>query len=83
MPAGYFESLPVCVLFPRHRGRNYNIRSKIISFAMGDIDSGLKKFCLEQSHLLIRVAFSVQAGISTVHVLPSPLLCLSKKHSER
>lgn len=79
MPAGYFESLPVCVLFPRHRGRNYNILSKIISFAMGDIDSGLKKFCLEQSHLLTRVVVSVQAGISpTVHVLPSPSLCLSK-----
>ena len=78
MPAGYFESLPVCVLFLGHGGRNYNIRSKIISFAVGDIDSGLKKFCLEQSHLLTRVAFSVQAGISTVHVLPSPSLCLSK-----
>ena len=29
--------------------------SKIISFATGDTDHGLKKFCLEQSHLFTRV----------------------------
>lgn len=58
MPAGYFESLPVCMLFSSHRGRNDNILSKIISFAMGDTDYGLKKLCLEQSHLFTRVVVS-------------------------
>lgn len=55
MPAGYFESLPICMLSSSHRGGNVSMLSKIISFATGDTDHGLKKFCLEQSHLFTRV----------------------------
>lgn len=61
------------------QGRSYSILAKIISFAMGDIDYGLKKFCL-----FTRVVFSsASMNFSYIPFVSKPFALSISEDSER